>query len=580
MPLRLKQLPILALWLPLALMAAPGIGTKTPRLELQGLSGDLAKNARAFLSLAKLDCTAEDWRIQSAQEKAPKEIAQGLQALGYYSPKITQGAFKRENNCWSQGFNIDAGEPVHLAEVDVRLLGPGAQDPLLQKALAAPPLKAGTVLNHGDYEATKAALLSLAAQYGYFDAQLVDRRLLVKPSTRQAWIHLHLDTGQRYRFGKVRYQSKKLDQGLVERYQNFSEGEYFDTSTLNTFQQALVGSQYFDDVNLHQNRHPDTKTIDLDLVLEERKRRNYGIGVGFTTDAGPHISTKYENRYLNAKGHRFEANGKVSTIGGELSAAYSVPLADPTKEWLTFSGTYKQENTDTSDSTTYRLGARMTTALRDSWLQTLSLDIEQEDFDVAGTKGSTTPLVAGIGWERVQKDNPMRIRNGSQMKLELLGAPVDFGEGTAFAQAKASAYWIASLGERSRLLLRGDLGGTLTDDYSRLGASHRFFAGGDRSVRGYDYQSLGPKNSRGKVIGGTALVVGSVEFEQSLTKDWAIAAFVDSGNAFYDKLDTLYSGAGLGLRWFSPLGPVKVDVAQPLTTNDGLRLHIGIGPEF
>jgi translocation and assembly module TamA len=556
------------------------MAAETPTVELKGLSGDLAKNAHAFLSLSKLDCQAEDWRIQSAKEKAPREIAQGLQALGYYSPRITSGAFKRQGKCWSQSYEVEPGEPVHLAAVDVRLLGPGAQDPLLQKAIASPPLKTGASLNHGDYEATKSALLSLAMQYGYFDARLVDHRLMVKPSTRQAWVHLHLDTGQRYRFGKVSYQNRTLDQSLVQRYQNFAEDDYFDVTTLNTFQQALVGSQYFADVNLHQRRNSESKIVDLDLDLEERKRRNYGIGLGFTTDAGPHISAKYENRYLNTKGHRFETNGKVSGIGGQFSAAYSVPLSDPTKEWLTFSATAENEKTDTSDRTTYRLGGRMTTALRDNWLQTLSLDVEQEDFEVAHEKHSANPLVAGIGWQRTQKDNPMRIREGHQLKLELLGAPVDFADGATFAQAKASAFWITSFGESSRLLLRSDLGGTLTEDHNRLGVSHRFFAGGDRSIRGYDYQSLGPKNSKGKVIGGTSLIVGSIEFEQAVAKDWAIAAFVDSGNAFYDKLDTLYTGAGLGLRWFSPLGPVKVDVAQPLSTKDGLQLHVGIGPEF
>lgn len=573
----LRSLSFLVAWcLPLALVAA-----ETPKVELKGLTGSLAKNAHAFLSLVKLPCDAEDWRIQSAQEKAPKEIAQGLQALGYYSPRISAGPFKRQGRCWSQTFNIEPGQAVQIAQVDLRLLGPGADDPLLHKALASPPLKVGADLNHGDYEATKSALLSLAAQYGYFDARLVDHRLLVKPSSRQAWVHLHLDTGQRYRFGRVRYQNKTLDQGLVQRYQNFAEGEYFDATTLNTFQQALVGSQYFADVNLHQVRNANAKIVDLDLALEERKRRNYGIGVGFTTDAGPHISAKYENRYLNTKGHRFEANGKVSAIGGQLSAAYSVPLSDPTKEWLTVSATAETEKTDTSDRTTYRLGGRMTKALRDGWLQTLSLNVEQEDFEVGKVWNSANPLVAGIGWQRTQKDNAMRIRNGNEIKLEFLAAPVDFADGATFAQAKASAYWISSFGERSRLLARADLGGTLAENRSGLAVSHRFFAGGDRSIRGYDYQSLGPKNSQGKVVGGTSLMVGSIEFEQSVAKDWAVAAFVDSGNAFHEKLDKVYTGAGLGVRWFSPLGPVKVDVAQPLDKKKtDLHLHVGIGPEF
>jgi translocation and assembly module TamA len=114
-----------------------------------------------------------------------------------------------------------------------------------------------------------------------------------------------------------------------------------------------------------------------------------------------------------------------------------------------------------------------------------------------------------------------------------------------------------------------------------MGVSHRFFAGGDRSIRGYEYQSLGPENSKGDVVGGTYLAVASLEYEHLVRDDWGVAAFVDSGNAFHDDLDQVYTGAGLGVRWYSPIGPVRLDLAHPFDDPDNdVRVHLGIGPEF
>jgi translocation and assembly module TamA len=582
---RLTGLKTLSVLLTLAwLLLSTGLSaaeSARPDIQINGLDSEQTNNVRAFLGLSNLKCDAADWRLQSALEKSPQEIAQALQALGYYSPSIQGGKLQRRGNCWSVAYQISAGSPVTIAQVDFTLLGEARDDRLFRKVVDEPPVKQGDSLNHGAYEEFKSALLSLAGRRGFFDARFTDHRLVIKPSSRQAWIHLTLDSGTRYHIGEVSYQVDALDEALVRRYQHFSEGEYYSTRKLNQFQQDLVASNYFENVVVHPLRDKARKVVNLRVELSGRKRHSYGVGLGLSTDAGPHANATYENRYLNERGHRFKAYGEVSTIGAKLITSYAVPLDDPTKEWLTFSGQYEQEETDSSDRYTFSVGGRMTTALADDWLQTVYVEMMHEDYSVGTTSDTATPLIPGISWERIKRSNPHRIREGSLLKLELSGAPVDFSNGSLFTQAHGSAFFITSPWEKGRILARTELGATLAEDRDRLSVSHRFFAGGDRSVRGYKFESLGPKNAQGEVVGGTYLFVASLEYEHLVAEDWALAAFADTGNAYYDTLDSLYTGVGLGLRWFSPIGPIKLDLAHPLQdSGNDIRIHVGIGPEF
>lgn len=132
-----------------------------------------------------------------------------------------------------------------------------------------------------------------------------------------------------------------------------------------------------------------------------------------------------------------------------------------------------------------------------------------------------------------------------------------------------------------RLLGRIQFGGSATNGYKSIPPSLRFFAGGDQSVRGYDYQSLSPKNSQGDRIGGRYMMAGSVEYQYSVAEKWRIATFIDQGNSF-DKLElpSLKTGVGVGVRWVSPVGPIRVDLAHAMNDDGGIRLHFSMGPEL
>jgi len=137
------------------------------------------------------------------------------------------------------------------------------------------------------------------------------------------------------------------------------------------------------------------------------------------------------------------------------------------------------------------------------------------------------------------------------------------------------------LNSRNRIIAKGEYGYTSTPDFDQLPSSRRFFSGGSQSVRGYRYQSLGPTDDDGDVVGGAYLVLGSIEFEHYFNDRWGVAIFYDIGNAIDDLADDLEQGAGFGLRWKSPIGPVRIDPASAISSDgEPWRLHINIGPDL
>ena len=172
---------------------------------------------------------------------------------------------------------------------------------------------------------------------------------------------------------------------------------------------------------------------------------------------------------------------------------------------------------------------------------------------------------------------------GDSQRYSLDVSETSWGSDVNFAVVQAQNVWIRSLGDKHRFIARGNLGWIETGDFSKVPPSLRFFAGGDRSIRGYKYKSLSPKDDDGKLTGASKLATGSLEYQYNVTGNWWGAAFADGGDAV-NKLDdyTFKKGAGVGVRWASPIGPIKLDIAAPIGDSDkhGMQIYIGLGPEL
>lgn len=587
-----------ALWL-LIFLAFPTFAEqeKPVTVTIEGVSGQLLENVRAYLSLqdetflesvrATVGLEEEKPRLAEAHvrrlyRKAPTEIRQALRALGYYHPKIASRLSQTKAG-WTATFSIQPGPPMRVIAVDLRIDGAGESDPAFQRFIRDFPLKKGDILNHGTWEKAKSDLQSLASERGYFDAKLTVQRFTVDLDQNTARLTLHFATGPRYRFGPVRFQQDVLDERLLKRFVPFKLGDPFLSSKLIELQNALVGSGYFStsDVRRLQDQAVDDK-VPIEVILTPEKKYRFSVAAGFGTDTGPRGSLTWQVRRINRFGHQFSTLLEGSLLGGRFKASYDIPLENPVTERLSIEAQASREITDTRESNIFTLGGRRTDELGAGWLQTLFLDFEQEFFQVGQQEGESRLVLPGSIWKRVRADDLLRTRRGSRLLAKLQGTGTFLGSDVSFLQALGQDKLIRSLGNRQRVLFRADLGGTLVEDVTDLPASVRFFAGGSESVRGFAFESLGPRDSTGAVIGGRFLAAASAEYEYRLLKDWGVAAFYDAGNAFnrFGDLE-LAQGAGIGVRWFSPVGPIRVDFAFAVSEPGApFRLDIRMGPDL
>ena len=215
------------------------------------------------------------------------------------------------------------------------------------------------------------------------------------------------------------------------------------------------------------------------------------------------------------------------------------------------------------------------------WELLAGLNFKRERFDALDPQNPdyATVIYPSLWGRWKHGDDPNLPSHGKAVTVELRGASRNAGSSVDFLQARALGDWITTLGEDNRLLLRAELGATASPDFQDLPPSLRFYAGGDRSVRGFGYKEIGAERD-GRNFGGRYLAVASVEFEHMFTPVWGGAVFVDAGDAFDDRFDAKV-GFGAGLRWRSPIGPVRVDLAHGIgDEGEAVRLHVRIGPDL
>ncbi len=542
---------------------------------------DLKANILSLLSLEKEnDGKLTEERIRRLHEQAPEEIGEALQPFGFYKPQV-RSKLTQDGKTWTARYDVDAGPEIKIASVDLKITGAGADDPRFRELASHFPVRQGDVLVHPRYEGGKKLLEELAAETGYLDAAFQENQVRVDLERYRADVILHYETGPRYLFGPVYFHQNVLDGGLLTGYVEFVPGEPLDVNKVLKLQNALSDSPYWSRVEV-VTRKEDAEGLEvpIDVNLVPSKPVRFSGGVGYGTDTGPRVKGAFDFRRINQRGHRAHVEASVSQIEQSFLSSYLIPGAFPRTDTLSFNLAYDRQHTNTLDSQTGLAGAQYS-FLRRGWTQTYGLNFQRESYEVGVDKGVSNLLVPSAGFERVQADDRIDTTNGFRARLTLQGTEENPLSDASFVQGLIDGKVIRTVGERNRLIARAQLGYTATDQFRQLPPRFRFFAGGDQSVRGYRYQSLGPKDEKGNVIGGEALTVASLEYEYRFRPKWGVAAFYDTGNAFHNFGGSLAQGAGFGIRWISPIGPVRADIAWGLSdARHPIVFHLNIGPDL
>ncbi len=562
-------------------------------LRVDGVDENLRNAVVAGVELgqyAQRDVTAA--QVRRLYEKAPDEVQSALRPYGYYEATAT-GDMKQVGTNWEVTLHVVPGIPVKVTSVQVEVTDAAAKVPAVRRTIRGVENLKDKPMNDGAYDAARDAVSGALTATGFLDARLVTHTVEVNRAERSAAVKLKWDAGQRYRYGHVRFKNSQFRDGFLDRYVPFKSGDYFSQGQLLELQQALNGADYFAVVNVI----PDTDnakegTIDIDVELAPAKRTIYTGGPFFGTDTGPGLRGGIEKRWVNDRGHKWKNELVVAQRLKTLSTLYQIPMPGPNQRSFNFGANFRDANTVTSKSRTLQLVANET-RLWHGWQRTIGINALSGTFTVGKRggegdnaegleRGRSTLLYPEITLARKSGDNPTFVRRAWSLTLTGRTTAGPLLSDASFSQLIGDVKWIRSFWGSNRLILRGSAGKIWTSDFSALPPQLRFFAGGDRSVRGYDFESIGPRNVYGRVIGGEGLLVGSTEVEHYFTRNWGMAAFVDAGNAFTGTDYSPRVGAGLGVRWLSPVGMIRVDVAVPVGDKNehGVHLHVVIGPDL
>ncbi|WP_458129695.1 autotransporter assembly complex protein TamA [Pseudomonas sp. Z2-11] len=515
---------------------------------------------------------------RGAEEQARK----AAQALGYYQPQIDSEVKAGKDPRLI--LTIDPGEPVHLRNVTIRIDGPAAS----LKSFRVPDnagLKPGAVLNHGRYEDAKRTIQNQASRYGFFSGKFVSQTLRVDPKAGVADVELIYDSGPRYALGPVSFEGDTpFDEDLLQRMVPFKAGAPYDSELIAELNQALQSSGYFEGVRVDAAPTAATdNVIPVAVRLDTRKPRTMGLGLGFSTDVGPRAKANWTRHWVNPQGHSYGWEAEISAPRQNVGLWYDVPLDPPLTDKLRYAGGYQYEELAGTDTLSKLLtvGPEWHSKLPSGWQRVVSLKWQREEYRLGDDSGLSTLLMPGVSYSYLRSDNRIDPHNGYRLQFDTKVAKEGLGSDNNLLYGTAMVKGLTTVFDKHRLLARAQVGGSATNGYKSIPPSLRFFAGGDQSVRGYDYQSLSPENSEGDRIGGRYMVAASVEYQYSVAEKWRVATFVDQGNSFNSlELPSLKTGVGVGVRWVSPVGPIRLDLAHAMDDDGGIRLHFSMGPEL
>lgn len=577
-------------------------------VRVEGIHDPLQSNVRKSLSVAAKH--KQPWspaEIRRLYRLAPKEIKTALQPYGYFNPQISETLepAKGKNKTWHAVFKIKHGTATRITQLNLQARGPGDQLDAVQQALHDTRLAKGKRLVQSDYTATKNALYNAAYQAGYLDAHFSQSSIQVNPADNTAEIDLVLDTGERYYFGNVQLKQNVLKDSLAKRFVPFKPGQPFNAQRLVDLQLALSDTDYFSSIEINAERDNARRSAPIDqwlydilyppvdpleslgqlqvpvvVTAKPSKPQSYTVSAGYGTDTGPRIGLGVKFRHINRYGHQFHVDLRLSQIKQTLQAAYDIPIANVATDKLSFTAQVANETFGDITSVDYGIGA-----IRDTgWKlgrKHAYIKLQRDMYDLgdgAGTRTSTL-LFPGYTITLKKADSLLNTHKGVSLSLDVHGASASLLSSTSFLQTDVNGALVLPMTSRSQLLLRGEFGATLVSNFAELPPSQRFFAGGDRSVRGYAYQSISPTNRNNKDIGGRYLAVGSIETDYWVYKNYGVAAFFDAGDVENSMNFHFKRGVGIGFRWASPVGMVRLDLAHPLDDpSTPVRVHFSLGP--
>ncbi len=546
-------------------------------LTLKGIDGALEENVSAYLSSIPTKDYSTSLRFQARLDQS---ITEALNALGYYHAKISYSIPEGNDELI---VSIKPGLPVKVKVMDVVITGEAKDDEEFAKLIERSPLKVGKVLNQGEYDSLKSGIRNLALQRGYFNGDYKLSKLEVIPDFNEANVRLHYDSGIRYHFGPINITGSQIWENRVESMRPFEIGEPYLVSQVGEYNQNLSNTDWFSSVFVE----PDLSKLDegrelpIKVSLAPASKNQIETGLGYSTDTGVRGTLKWKKPWVSSRGHSFNTALSLSKPEQTITAGYKIPLDDVLREYYQLQFGLKHLDNRDTESLESNLAVERHWLTDGGWHKTIYVRHLYENFSQGLQDDGVQFVLPGATFSRT------RVRGGNMpMWGDKQSVTIEYGDPDLLSETRVlrllgRSSWIRGIGDNHRGLFRLEGGANITDEFEKLSPSLRFFAGGDNNIRGYGYESISPVDESGALTGGKYIVSSTLEYQYRVYGNWWAATFYDIGDAF-NETPEWKSGAGVGIRWASPVGPVSFDFAWGLDEKPEreFRIHFSLGPEL
>jgi translocation and assembly module TamA len=487
---------------------------------------------------------------------------------------------------------IELGPLFHLRKIELRGDAPAWLRDKLSLAPGAPAL-AAEVLEQRE------RLLSRLLEAGYALAKVEAPDVALIADAQVLDIVYPVQAGAKMNLGKITVQSgERVDEDFLRRRLPLREGQRFDPAAIEKARRDLLSLGAFSSASARPAEHPDAQgRMPIEFVAVERPRHAVSLGASYATDLGGALTVSWRNRNLLGAAERLSLDAGASQLGGNSSVGvgYHASAGFQKPDFLQRGQTLHtgiaaiRQGLIAYDRKAVTLETSLARPFGPHWNGSLGLSLEQSHIDQYRSSADYTLIGLPAALKFDDTDNPYDPARGLRANASLTPMqPLAGALSHGFALAHLTASTYLDLGEpgRSALALRGLVGGALGARAASLPADKRFYAGGGTTVRGYKYQSLGPRFPNDKPRGGVATVAGGVEYRQRIFERYGAAIFLDAGQVSGD--EGLFRGrwgmgAGIGARYYSALGPIRLDFALPLNRRSGdgaFEIYLGLGQAF
>jgi len=559
--------------------------TRSTEFEISAINDKLSDQALENVQIyVESILPSSPKNLRAWQLELKKNAIKALQAIGYYQPTINISTSYDEKE-YVATIKIDQGPATTITKLKITIVGMAETDPQFSDLIHSSALKLGDQFNHGNYQSFKNSFSDIAVTKGYFKARWQTSTVAINPKLNQAQVTLEFDSGDRFTFGELVFQQQSPAQELIMSMLPFSVADPYHSDLLAKYNTALSRSKYFSAIEVYPdlNKSVDS-TVPIYVNLVEKPANSFEVGAGASSNTGPRGRLKWTKPWLNKYGHSVTSELKLATLEQSFSATYKVPIEDPNDNYATATLGWQNINKNDTQSTKYSIQVQRHQLLDSGWKRGTFIKFEREDATQGEQQFLTTNIIPGMSYSRTRKKGGFTPYWGDKQIMSLELGHQGWGSDANLIKFKLRSKWLRSYQTKHQFLAGVDLAAIVAKSIEDVPVSMRLFGGGDENLRAYKFDSISP-SEQGELTGGLYQANLSLEYSYLIVDKWRLATFVDVGTTTNDFSEALKTDVGFGVRWITPVGPIKVDFAFGLTSDDvysdydkPFRLSFSIGP--